>query len=73
MKLRHTFLIAAVIAIPLWIRQYRFEQKTGEEALRFTAAVDEVIGGLAEQINRNAEATNQAFDALHEALEGGER
>ena len=61
MKLRHAFLIALGVALPLWIRQEKFEQGMNAEVERF-------VGAMVTAFEENVKATE---GLLREAL-GGE-
>lgn len=57
MKLRHAFLIALGVAVPLWLRQQRFERAVVTEITRFTDATVEAHTDLVEW----TQATLQRF------------
>lgn len=65
MKLRDTFLLALGVAVPLWIRQYRFEQGVVAEVSRFTDATVSAH-------TRTVHDVNKALTRFVEEL-GGER
>lgn len=66
MKIRQIFLLALGVALPLWVRQYRFEQGVNAEVQRFATAtikahqenveaVEAILSGFAKKIRGDGE------------------
>lgn len=65
MKLRHTFLIALGVAVPLWVRQQRFEQGVVREIGRFT---DETVEAHTDLVEYTQGTLERFVKELNEAV-----